>query len=144
MTVPPSGTHLGESSGDDPEARLLLAGRGGLWEGLRRVLKPGTVVTVGRSRSCDISLRRAPGFVSHDDPTAVFHSEIFRKVSRVHCEVELDLHGCVEIRDLSRNGVIINGERVIEGYRLPDDAERATLQLGDPAVGAIDLIRKRA
>ena len=42
--------------------------------------------------------------------------------------------GGVEIRDLSRNGVIINGDRVVEGYQLPPDAERVTLQLGDPAV----------
>jgi pSer/pThr/pTyr-binding forkhead associated (FHA) protein len=144
MGAEQSGSDLGGRTPPDPAVRLLIAGRTGLWAGLRKVLKPGSCVTVGRSRGCDVSLRRAPGFVSHDDPTGVFHSEQFRKVSRVHCEVELTDEGEIHVRDISRNGVVLDGERVVEDYILDPDKPSVALQLGDPAIGVLDLIRKQA
>lgn len=130
--------------GVDPDARLLLVGRGGFWEGLRKIVKPGTSVTIGRSRGCDLSLRRAPGFVEHEDPTAVFHSETFRKVSRVHCEVELKDDGSVLVRDLSRNGLLVGGERVTDTYTLAPGTTGVSIQIGDADVGTIEIVPKRA
>jgi len=128
----------------DPDLRVLLVGQGGLWEGLRKVIKPGVSVTIGRSRGCDVSLRRSPGFVDCDDATSVFHSEMFRKVSRVHCELELQVDGALRVRDLSRNGLLVAGVRVLDTYLIPADEDNIVLQLGDETVGVIEMIRKRA
>ena len=140
-----AGTEGQGLTGDtESDVRLLLVGRGGLWEGLRKIVRPGASVTIGRSRGCDVSLRRAPGFVDHPDPTTVFHSEMFRKVSRVHCEVELREVGSVLLRDLSRNGLLVGGERVTDTYTLSPSSTGVTLQVGDASVGVIELVSKRA
>jgi predicted component of type VI protein secretion system len=82
--------------------------------------------------------------VDHDDPTSVFHSETFRKVSRVHCEVELRDDGSVLVRDLSRNGLLVGGERVTDTFTLAPGSKGVTIQIGDAAVGVIEIVPKRA
>lgn len=135
---------IGSSAGGPGlDQRVLLMGEGGLWEGLRKVVKPGHSITIGRSRGCDVSLRRSPGFVDHEDPTGIFHSETFRKVSRVHCELELQSDGAIRVRDLSRNGLLIGGARVIDSLLIPADEDDVTIQLGDAAVGVLRMLRRK-
>jgi two-component system response regulator GlrR len=71
----------------------------------------GPRCTVGSHPSCDFAL---------DDPT----------VSRFHCEITIDTAG-VRVRDLgSRNGVHVDGVRVIEGFLRGG----STIRLGRSAV----------
>lgn len=95
---------------DAPTARLR--GRGGLIDGVELELRAGVPLVVGRSRSCDLSFRRAPGFVQRTDRERFLRSQEFNRISRVHCELTLLGDGRVEVRDLSHNGTWVDGDRV--------------------------------
>jgi len=92
--------------------RVVVEGRGTWFEGLRAVLEPGGVVVVGRSRSCDVSLRKSQHFRHLPDKDDVLRSREFNRVSRIHCELTLVGPTQVEVRDLSTNGTWVDGERV--------------------------------
>jgi pSer/pThr/pTyr-binding forkhead associated (FHA) protein len=92
--------------------RVLVEGRGGLLEGVRVALRPGVPFVVGRSRSCDLSFRKAPGFSKRSDRERLLQSHEFNRLSRVHCELTLLESGRVEVRDLSHNGTWVDGDRV--------------------------------
>lgn len=80
-------------------------------------------VVIGRSRSCDISMRRLPGYLkapvaSRDD------DHDLNTVSRRH--VTLRVRGTTaEVRDTSTNGTAVNGEAV---------RDRTTVDLASGAV----------
>ncbi len=119
--------------------RLLVAGTGKMLTGVRRILRPGDSIVVGRSRSCDISLRRSRAFQIHPDPVRLLESDDFRRVSRVHCEIAFGEDGQVEIRDLSRNGTQVDGARV-EGRCVLDPSEdRVKVDLANGHFGELVL-----
>ena len=91
---------------------VVLEGRGGLLDGVRVPLRPRMPVVVGRSRSCDLSFRKAPGFVRRVDRERLLRSREFNRLSRIHCELTLQSDGRIEIRDLSHNGTWVEGDRV--------------------------------
>lgn len=93
-------------------ARVLVEGRGGLLDGVRVALRSAVPFVVGRSRSCDLSFRKAPGFVTRTDREKLLRSQEFNRLSRVHCELTLLESGRVEVRDLSHNGTWVDGDRV--------------------------------
>ncbi len=127
MGVPPDADRTG---------RVVVRGRGGLLEGVLEVLEPGQTLVVGRSRSCHVSLRRTKGFDGHPDPVRLLRSHDFNRVSRIHCEIECLSDGRVEIRDLSRNGTLVNGRR--RPHTLVDPADGATrVELCDPTWGRL-------
>ena len=107
---------------------LVVEGAGGLLEGERCELARGETLVVGRSRSCQLSLRRVRGFRSRRDQEELLGSPRFRRVSRVHCEIAHLPDGRAEIRDLSRNGTLVDGRRL---------ARALTLAPGDPAVEVV-------
>src|SRR5262245_22995924 len=84
--------------------RVLVEGRGGLLDGVRIALAPNVPFAVGRSRSCDVSFRRAPAFVKREDKERLLRSHAFNRISRIHLEMTLLADGRVEVRDLSHNG----------------------------------------
>jgi pSer/pThr/pTyr-binding forkhead associated (FHA) protein len=100
---------IADANGD---ARVLVEGRGGWFDGLRAVLEPGGVVVVGRSRSCHVSLRKSAAYREADDKAALVRSKEFNRISRIHCELTLVAPGKVEVRDLSSNGTWVQGSRV--------------------------------
>ncbi len=74
-------------------------------------LKDGEDVVIGRSRSCDISLRRIDGYTSRP-PAERDNDYDFNTVSRRH--LRLVVHGqSVEVEDLSSNGSFCDEERVV-------------------------------
>ena len=77
--------------------RVLVTGHGSVLSGERHGLQPGSTLVVGRSRSCQLSLRRCRGFVNSDRQKELLASEGFRRVSRVHCEIAYLPDGRVEI-----------------------------------------------
>ena len=127
------------ASGAETGQRLLVTGRGGLLAGVRKVLTRGANVAVGRSRGCDISLRRTRGFLGAADPLALLWSDAFRKVSRVHCEVALLDDGRVEVRGYSRNGTFVDGAKVIGTCVLAPDEEKVVVTIGDESFGTLVL-----
>ena len=88
----------------------VLIGTAGIVQGESFVLAPGIAVVIGRSRSCDISLRRTAGYIKAPaDSRDTDHD--FNTVSRRHARVEVT-EAVVRIEDLSTNGTFVNGRRV--------------------------------
>lgn len=102
----------GASRAGNAHGPVHVEGRGGLLDGVRMPLRPRVPLVVGRSRSCDLSFRKAPGFVRRVDRERLLRSREFNRLSRVHCELTLQTDGRVEIRDLSHNGTWVEGDRV--------------------------------
>lgn len=117
---------------------ILVEGVGGWFEGVSVELPAARALVVGRSRTCDISIRRAPPFERTDDRNALLRSPQFNRVSRVHFELRRTGGTQVEVTDRSRNGVLVGGERV-HGTR------RVDLALGPvdvaPADGSLGALR---
>jgi len=88
----------------------VLIGTAGIVQGESFVLSPGVAVVIGRSRSCDISLRRTAGYLKAAvDTRDVDHD--FNTVSRRHARVEIG-GAKVRIEDLSTNGTFVNGDHL--------------------------------
>jgi pSer/pThr/pTyr-binding forkhead associated (FHA) protein len=88
----------------------VLIGTAGIVQGESFVLAPGVAVVIGRSRSCDISLRRTAGYLkAPSDSRDVDHD--FNTVSRRHARVEVS-PGRARIEDLSTNGTFVNGDHL--------------------------------
>jgi len=120
--------------------RLLVVGHGGVLDGERRALLPGATLVVGRSRSCQLSLRRCRRFVTSRRQHELLRSDEFQRVSRVHCEIAYLPDGRVEIRDLSRNGTWVNGRRLERPRVLvPGDAALSII-LADPVHGSLRVV----
>ena len=115
--------------------RLLVVGHGGVLGGEKRALTPGTTLVVGRSRSCQLSLRKCRRFLASRDQRDLLASEGFRRVSRVHCEIHYLPDGRVEIRDLSANGTIVDGRRIERPVVLVPGDEAVKVVLADPVHG---------
>jgi len=117
--------------------RLLVAGHGGVLAGERRALLPGSTLVVGRSRSCQLSLRRCRAFLRSPRQRALLASPGFQRVSRVHCEIAYLHDGRVEIRDLSRNGTLVDGRRLTRPLVIVPGDESIEVVLADPVHGSL-------
>lgn len=128
------------SSGRKAERPVLVVeGRGGLMEGVLRVVRHGGTVVVGRSRTCHVSLRQTRAFLHHPRPRDVMKSPAFRRVSRVHCEIAHVGNGRVEIRDLSANGTLVNGKPAPRTLVVEPENAPVYVELGDPENGRLYL-----
>jgi pSer/pThr/pTyr-binding forkhead associated (FHA) protein len=95
--------------GDHGRVPVLL-GISGFVEGERIVLARGADVTIGRSRTCTVSLRRAAKYL--EAPAATRDEDHdFNTVSRVHIVLRID-GDAGTITDSSTNGTWCNGEPV--------------------------------
>lgn len=90
---------------------LVLVGVHGVVQGETFPLEQGKAVVIGRSRSCDISLRNCKRWLQAEE----FGEEIeeaSRTVSRKHLKVSFRAPGAVELEDLSSNGTFLDGKRI--------------------------------
>lgn len=117
--------------------RLEIRGHGGLLAGVTRVLEPGQTVVIGRSRSCDVSLRNTQEFGRREDAARLLASPQFNRVSRIHCEIEYRASGEVEIRDLSRNGTFVDGVRIGRSHVVALRGGRSKVELVDGTWGSL-------
>jgi len=117
--------------------RLEVTGHGGLLAGVSHHLDPGETLVIGRSRSCDLSLRKSPVFGERSDAGDLLRSKQFNRVSRIHCEIEYRGDGNVEIRDLSQNGTLVDGVRVGRCHQMKIARERVTVELVDGTWGKL-------
>ncbi|MFP4057124.1 MAG: FHA domain-containing protein [Candidatus Brocadiia bacterium] len=89
----------------------VLVGTGGFVRGEAYPLSAGSTVVIGRSRSCDISLRRCKAWLALE-PEDRDEERDFRTVSRKHTRIRHRDDGTIEVEDLSSNGTFLNGERI--------------------------------
>ena len=93
-----------------PEGPVLV-GVEGFVRGEAYPLWRGATVVIGRSRSCDISLRRCKAWLALA-PGQRDEQRDFKTVSRKHIRVSYTDDDNVEIEDLSSNGTFLDGQRV--------------------------------
>jgi pSer/pThr/pTyr-binding forkhead associated (FHA) protein len=105
-----------------------LVGTAGLVVGECYVLNDGADIVIGRSRSCDISLRRTNGYLkSPSDVRDADHD--FNTVSRRH--LRLQVHdSIVRLQDLSTNGTYCNEQQLEQSREIDLSAGPATVRLG--------------
>ena len=102
------------SDGYDERYYLQLKGLGDLAHGEMLKLCLGESVVCGRSRHCDWSLKRAPGYLKHEDHErrAIRHTLAWRSTSRRHCRITYIAPDMVDIENLSSNGTLIDGHQI--------------------------------
>ena len=88
----------------------VLIGTAGIVQGESFVLAPGVSIVIGRSRSCDISLRRTAGYIKAPGNSRDTDHD-FNTVSRRHARIEVG-EAVVRIEDLSTNGTFVNGDHL--------------------------------
>ena len=124
-------------SSTTPGVRVEVRGHGGLLDGAKRTLVRGETLVVGRSRSCDLSLRKTKVFRKRADAPKLLGTREFNRVSRIHCEIEFRNDGQIEVRDLSQNGTVVDGVRVDRSRTLPIGTSRVTVELVDGTWGKL-------
>jgi len=94
--------------------RLQLTGVEGMLRNDTLVIRLGETVVVGRSRHCDFSTRRSKRFLTapEEEQRRILDERTFNKVSRRHARISFLAKGQVEIRDMSRNGTFVDGNRI--------------------------------
>jgi pSer/pThr/pTyr-binding forkhead associated (FHA) protein len=106
----------------------VLIGTLGLVTGECFILSDGADLIVGRSRSCDISLRRSDGYVKATAESRDSDHE-FNTVSRRH--TRLQVHDAViRVQDLSTNGTFCNDEPVQQSKEIDLNSGDVVLRLG--------------
>lgn len=97
----------------DDRHYLRLAGRDGLTEGESVKLCLGETVVVGRSRTCDLSLKKTLRYLCDDAERARIRASLpYRATSRRHVRLTYLSPDVVEVENLSRNGTLVDGFRV--------------------------------
>jgi len=106
----------------------VLIGTSGFVVGECFVLPDGADLVLGRSRSCDISLRRAAAYLQA--PSQVRDDDHdFNTVSRRHIRVQVK-DTQITVHDLSTNGVFINDEPIQQSRSLDLTSGSYNLRLG--------------
>jgi hypothetical protein len=100
--------------GYDERYYLLVRGLGDVGDGETLKLCLGESVVCGRSRHCDWSLKRAPGYLDKDDAyrLEIRKSLFWRSTSRRHCRISYIAPDMVDIENLSSNGTLVDGHQV--------------------------------
>ncbi len=104
---------------------LTLKGIKGIADGEVFYVNYGQIVTVGRSRECDISFRRFKKF--KDLPKEKEDNEGLVSVSRKHLRIAFYNSQCVELKDLSSNGSFLNNEQIKK--KIIDDIKEKTYEI---------------
>lgn len=90
---------------------LILRGIEGLVEGEVFPLSYGQTVILGRSRNCDISLKKSRKYQTLTEDQKKNDTD-FLSVSRRHTKIAFFNSQSIEIEDMSANGTYVNGEKV--------------------------------
>lgn len=107
----------------------ILVGVAGVVTGEQFALEYGKPVVVGRSRECDISLRKCKRWVDAEEAGSETE-EASKTVSRKHLKISFLDANSIELEDLSSNGTFVDGKR-IDRLVITDAKEtRHEIQLG--------------
>lgn len=92
--------------------QLMLKGIGGLVKGETFTVDYGETVIIGRSSSCDISLKKCEKYLLLD-PEEKDAEKHFQTVSRKQCRISFYNTTSIEVEDLSSsNGTFLDGEQI--------------------------------
>ncbi len=97
-------------------------------EGECFLLDQGVDLIIGRSRSCDISLRRTTAYLK-TPPAARDSDHDFNTVSRRHLRILVNAANAA-LQDLSTNGTFYNGEPLKDLLTVDLHAGASTIRLG--------------
>ncbi len=89
----------------------VLIGIRGVVEGEIFPLEEGKSIVIGRSRDCDISMRKCKRWEETEAAGAEF-GEGSRTVSRRHLKITFHGPDRIELEDLSSNGTFVDGKRI--------------------------------
>lgn len=106
----------------------VLVGTAGLVSGECFLLSREVDLTIGRSRACEVSLRRLAAYLAIP-PGERDNDHDFNTVSRRHLRVKVTGNEAV-IQDLSTNGSFCNGEQVRDAKHIDLNQGGCTLRLG--------------
>ena len=107
----------------------VLIGVSGIVQGEMFPLEYGKSVVIGRSRSCDISLRNCKRWLEAEQ-AGELSEESAKTVSRKHLKISFYNAQSIELEDLSSNGTFVDGKR-IDRFVVTDVKETAhEIQLG--------------
>jgi pSer/pThr/pTyr-binding forkhead associated (FHA) protein len=137
-------------SGYDDDHYVLLRGVEGIGAGETIKVNLGETVFAGRSRRCQYSLKKTPGYLLAEDGSRerIRESLAFRCTSRRHCRITYLSPDVVEVENLSPNGTLVDGHRV--DRVLLQDVRRTPhrVRLGprgdliEIACGSVELVRR--
>jgi hypothetical protein len=96
----------------DRSRTIVLRGTGGLFEGESHPVALGETVRVGRSRHCDFSLKKTRAYLLAEDRAPLREAREFRRISRKHVRISFVNESTVEIENLGRNGLRVDGKHV--------------------------------
>jgi pSer/pThr/pTyr-binding forkhead associated (FHA) protein len=91
--------------------RIVLKGTTGLVKDETFSIDSGQAVTLGRSRSCDISIKSCKAYAMME-PEARDKDEGLLTVSRKHLKIRFVKPETIELEDLSSNGTFLDGKKV--------------------------------
>lgn len=89
----------------------VLIGTEGFVVGEKFPLDRGATIVIGRSRSCDISLRRCSSWLAQEHDKRDCDDD-FKTVSRKHIRISYYDNSNIEVEDLSSNGTFVDGRRI--------------------------------
>jgi pSer/pThr/pTyr-binding forkhead associated (FHA) protein len=104
----------------DDRHYLRVDGRSGLFAGESVKVSLGESVVIGRSRECQLSLKKTPRFLTdaEGERSRIRTSLAYRAVSRRHVRISYLSPDLVEIENLSPNGTLLDGhlvDRIVVG-----------------------------
>ena len=89
----------------------VLVGVSGVVQGTVFPLVYGKSIVVGRSRSCDVSLRNCARWIEAEK-AGKNPDKATKTVSRKHVKISYYNANSIEVEDLSSNGTFVDGKRV--------------------------------
>lgn len=108
----------------------MLIGIEGLVRGERYPLDSGNEIIVGRSRSCDISLRQLDSYRAMA-PEDRDNDHDFNTVSRSHIRIQVIKGNVVRFEDISTNGTYWNDQLITEPVDVNlDETSETIIRLG--------------
>jgi pSer/pThr/pTyr-binding forkhead associated (FHA) protein len=125
----------------DEALHLKLTGIAGFIKGESFSLKPGSINVIGRSRSCDISLREVKQSHEESDREGA-KEDHYKTVSRQHVRISFKDNNEVMIEDLSHNGSYLDGERIKTSASITDLVKKShELRLGTNETFRVELAK---
>ncbi|MBA3686806.1 MAG: FHA domain-containing protein [Planctomycetes bacterium] len=122
------------------DAVPVLLGTAGFVLGECFVLGDGSDVVIGRSRSCDISLRRAANYLKAASETRDVDQD-FNTVSRRHLRLQVH-ESVVRVQDLSTNGTFCNDDPVQQAREIDLANGAFSLRLGTRETFQVQMLPK--
>jgi pSer/pThr/pTyr-binding forkhead associated (FHA) protein len=129
----------------EEKQHLKLTGIAGYIKGEGFSLKPGSITVIGRSRSCDISLRELKQTQGDTGAIEGSKEDHYKTVSRQHVRISFKGEDEVVIEDLSHNGSYLDGVRINASARLSDLRKHShELRLGTNETFKLELAKPEA